>query len=134
MSIPSFSEWALDRDRVDLDAREVLAVTLDAPVLLPTLELSDHDLGAAAALEHRRGDLRVADERTAESDLAGIGDEVDLVERDLVPRLRGEERDVENRLRLGVPLLAGDGDDRVHGFLLGAPPVVGARARADQAG
>src|SRR5882672_10576748 len=95
-------------DGLDFDAGEVLTVALRAPIGLPTLELSDDELRRAAVRDHLRDDLRLGHERAPELHLAGVGDEMHLVERDGGAGLDFEEGNIEHLARLGMPLLAGD--------------------------
>src|SRR5688572_29971288 len=91
-----------------------------APILAPTLELEDPELGAAEVLDHLGGERRALEERGAHGDLVAVAHHQHLIEAQLLTRLPGEARHFHDLVGHELGLIPVDADDRVHqGFSSG---------------
>src|SRR5215510_4350869 len=90
----------------DLDFGEILAVPAMAAITGAAREPEDADLLALAVADDFGRDLRALYAWRAGLDVLAVRGDEDLVERDLVARLRIEQRDLDRNARLGAELLA----------------------------
>src|SRR5688572_2948700 len=103
-------------DRLDLDRRELLAVTGPTNVVLATTKLEDDELVAEALLDDLGRDLRPRHRRSSDRHVLALArsDEQHLVKRDLGARVAFELLDPEGLAGLCPVLLAACLDHRVH--------------------
>src|SRR5437016_2100391 len=97
----------------DLDFSEVLPVSRMAPIPGAPREPKDPDLLALAVADDLGGDLGALHARHARLDVLAVARHEDLIERDLVPRLCIEQRDLHRDARFGAELLAAGGENGV---------------------
>src|SRR3954465_13184880 len=90
----------------DFDFGEVLPVSRMAPVSGAPREPENPDFLALAVADDLGGHLGALHARPARLDVLPVAGNEDLIERDLVPRLRIEQRDLDGDARLGAELLA----------------------------
>src|SRR2546423_5899884 len=102
-----------DRHVGDLDFGEVLPVSRMTPISGAPREPENPDFLALAMADDLGGDLGALHARHARLDVLAVAGHEDLVERDLVPRLRIEQRDLDRDARLGAELLAAGGENGV---------------------
>src|SRR3954464_9523933 len=97
----------------DLDFRKVLAVSSMTAIAVPAGKPEDPHL-LAFAVAHDLGGHRYAGQfRSAGLDVLAVARDEDVVEGDLVPRLRVEQRNLDRNARLGPKLGATGREDCV---------------------
>src|SRR5881394_167687 len=97
----------------DLDFGEVLPVSRVAPIARAARKPKDPDLLALAVAHDFGRDHRAFYARGAGLDALAVRGDEDLIERDLIPRLRIEQRDLDGNAWLGAELLAAAGENGV---------------------
>src|SRR5439155_5593076 len=97
----------------DLDFGEILPLPSVAPIPGPAREPENADLLFLAVPHDLGGDLGTLDVRLAALHFLPVARDQDVVERDCVPRLRIEQRDLDRDSRLGAELTATGGENRV---------------------
>src|SRR5437899_551659 len=104
-------------DAGDLHGRQVLTVAVLAHVVARVLELEHDELLRAVLADDLGGDLRAADERLADADLAAVSrrDEQHLVEHDLRAGVARELLHRDGLTGLDPVLLSTGLNDSVHG-------------------
>src|SRR4029077_4193063 len=107
----------------DFDFGERLAMPRVPAIPGAAGEAIDLDLGPFAVAHHLGRHLRAFEHRLPSVHLLAIARQQDSVERDLGPRLGGEERDLDRDSWLGAELRATGGKDRVGHW---AGPLIGA--------
>src|SRR5438093_13372995 len=100
----------------DLDFGEVLPVSTVTAIAGAARKPENPDLLVLAVPHDLGGDLGTLDVWLAALHFLAVARDQDLIERDLVARLRIEERDLDRDSRLGAELAATRGKDSVgHG-------------------
>src|SRR6267378_3883608 len=97
----------------DLDFGEILAMSGVTAIPGATRKAEDPDLLVLAVTHHLGGDLRALHVRRAALNLLPVARDEHVIEGDLRPRLRVEERDSDCESRLGAELTATGGENRV---------------------
>src|SRR6266446_3047391 len=97
----------------DLDFGEILPVPGVPAVTGAPREPENADLLVLAVPHDLGGDLGTLDVWLAALDFLPVARDQHVVERDLVPRLRVEQRDLDRDARLGAELAATGGENRV---------------------
>src|SRR4029079_7581743 len=111
----AMTDLELERDVLDTNPHQILAVSVGAPVALAPLLLEDRDLRAAELVDHHAAHLGPR-ERAADLQTALAVHHEDAVELDLLDLLAAERNDlhVNGVAPLHAVLLAARLDDREH--------------------